>query len=82
MILLPLIWPLAWDSAVFNLMSRNRKYDLCVVSSGISAIMRCVASCTVDACKSAQASASASASSALLAFTRARMKIKKTTTNK
>lgn len=58
MILLPLIWPLACDSAVFILMSRKRKYDLCVVSSSIFAIMRCVANCTVDTCKSTQASAS------------------------
>lgn len=34
----------------FNLMSRKRKYDLCVVSSSIFGIMRCSANCTVDAC--------------------------------
>lgn len=60
MILLPLNWPLAWDSAVFNLVTRKRKYDLCVVSSGIFAIMRRVLNCTIDACKSAQAAEFAS----------------------
>lgn len=34
----------------FNLTSRKRKYDLCVVSSSMFGIMRCVANCTVDAC--------------------------------